>query len=113
MLKGLTQEVTLQIQAKSGASPAVLAWIAAMALASLTALVFLCVAGFYWLSLQFGAIFAGLVMAGIFVCFSIIAALIGAIIRRRVKERAILARDRKSTRLNSSHEIPSRMPSSA
>lgn len=67
MLKGLTQEVTLQIQARSGASAAVLVWIAAMALASLTAFVFLCVAGFHWLSLQIGAIFAGLAMAGIFV----------------------------------------------
>jgi hypothetical protein len=96
MLKGLTQEVALQIQAKSGASPAVLVWIAAVALTSLTAFVFLCVAGFYWLSLQIGAIFAGLAMAGIFVCFSIIAALISAIIRRRVKERAILARAAKA-----------------
>lgn len=96
MFKGLTQEITLQIQAKSGASTAVLVWIAAMALASLTAFVFLCVAGFYWLSLQFGAVFAGLVMAGIFVCFSIIAALISVLIRRRVKERAILARAAKA-----------------
>jgi hypothetical protein len=96
MLKGLTQEVTLQIQAKSGASSAVLVWIAAMALASLTAFVFLCVAGFYWLSLQIGAVFAGLAMAGIFVCFSMIAALISAVIRRRVKERAILARAAKA-----------------
>jgi hypothetical protein len=96
MLKGLTQEVTLQIQARSGASAAVLVWIAAMALASLTAFVFLCVAGFYWLSLQIGAIFAGLAMAGIFVCFSIIAALISTIIRRRVRERAILARAAKA-----------------
>jgi hypothetical protein len=96
MLKGLTQEVTLQIQAKSGASSAVLVWIAAMALASLTAFVFLCVAGFYWLSLQIGAIFAGLAMAGIFVCFAIITALISAVIRRRVKERAILARAAKA-----------------
>lgn len=96
MLKGLTQEVTLQIQARSGASAAVLVWIAAMALASLTAFVFLCVAGFYCLSLQIGAIFAGLAMAGIFVCFSIIAALISTIIRRRVRERAILARAAKA-----------------
>lgn len=96
MFKGLTQEITLQIQAKTGASPAVLIWTAAIALAALTAFVFLCVAGFYWLSLQFGAVFAGLVMAGIFVCFSIIAALSSALMRRRVKERAILARAAKA-----------------
>ena len=96
MLKGLAQEVTLSVQAKSGASPAVVAWIAATALGSLTAFVFLCVAGYYWLSLQFGAIFAGLAMAGIFVCLAIAAAAVGAVIRRRVKERAILARAAKA-----------------
>lgn len=96
MLKGLAQEITLSVQAKSGASAAVMAWTAAMALASLTAFVFLCVAGYYWLSLQFGAIFAGLAMAGIFVCLAIIAAVVGAVIRRRVKERAILARAAKA-----------------
>jgi hypothetical protein len=96
MLKGLAQEITLSVQAKSGASAAVMVWIAAMALASLTAFVFLCVAGYYWLSLQFGAIFAGLAMAGIFVCLAIVAAAVGAVIRRRVKERAILARAAKA-----------------
>ncbi|HEX8827121.1 MAG TPA: hypothetical protein VF778_03315, partial [Xanthobacteraceae bacterium] len=35
-------------------------------------------------------------MAAIFVCFSIIAALISVLIRRRVKERAILARAAKA-----------------
>jgi hypothetical protein len=96
MLKGLAQEITLSVQAKSGASGAVMAWIAAAALGSLTAFVFLCVAGYYWLSLRFGAIFAGLAMAGVFVCLAIIAAAIGAVIRRRVKERAILARAAKA-----------------
>jgi len=96
MLKGLAQEITLSVQAKSGASGAVMAWIAAAALGSLTAFVFLCVAGYYWLSMRFGAIFAGLAMAGIFVCLAVIAAAIGAVIRRRVKERAILARAAKA-----------------
>jgi len=96
MLKGLAQEITLSVQAKSGASGAVMAWIAAAALGSLTAFVFLCVAGYYWLSMRFGAIFAGLAMAGVFVCLAIIAAAIGAVIRRRVKERAILARAAKA-----------------
>ena len=96
MLKGLAQEITLSVQAKSGASGAVMGWIATAALGSLTAFVFLCVAGYYWLSLRFGAIFAGLAMAGIFVCLAVIAAAIGAVIRRRVKERAILARAAKA-----------------
>jgi hypothetical protein len=96
MLKGLTQEVTLSIQAKSGASAAVMAWVAIIALASLTAFVFICIAGYDWLSLRFGAVFAGLAMAGVFVCFAIVAAIIGSVIRQRVKERAILARAAKA-----------------
>lgn len=96
MLKGLAQEVALSIQAKSGASAAVVACMAIMAVALLTAFVFICIAGYDWLSLQFGPIFAGLVMAGIFVCFAIVAAIIGSVIRRRVKERAILARAAKA-----------------
>jgi hypothetical protein len=96
MLKGLTREVVLSIQARSGASAAVTAWIAIMTLALLTAFVFICVAGYDWLSLRYGAVFAGLVMAGIFVCFAIVAAIVGAAIRRRVKQRAILARAAKA-----------------
>ena len=96
MLKGLTQEIILSIQAKSGASAAVMASIAVMILALLTAFAFICIAGYDWLSLRYGAVVAGLVMAGIFVCFAILAAIVGFVIRRRVKERAILARAAKA-----------------
>jgi hypothetical protein len=54
--------------------------------------VFLCVAGYAWLSLRFDGVIAGLIMAGIFVAVALIAALISALIRQRVRERAILAR---------------------
>ena len=48
MLKSLMREITLAIQAKNGASAAVLVWLAIVALALLTAFVFLCVAGYDW-----------------------------------------------------------------
>jgi len=96
MLKSLMREITLSIQAKNGISPAVVVWTVVIAFASLTACVFLCVAGYAWLSLRFDSVIAGLIMAGIFVVVALIAALISALIRRRVRERAILARAAKA-----------------
>jgi hypothetical protein len=96
MLKSLSREITLSIQARSGLSPAVVVWTAVIAVAALAAFVFLCVAGYAWLSLRFDSIFAGLIMAGIFIVLALVAALISALIRRRVRERAILARAAKA-----------------
>ncbi|MGA2895259.1 MAG: hypothetical protein ABSE22_20535 [Xanthobacteraceae bacterium] len=92
MLKTLTREITLSIQARNGASPAVMLWFGVIMLAMLAAFVFLCVAGYDWLALQFGSVLAGLIMAGVFVAIAILAAIVCALIRRRVRERAILAR---------------------
>lgn len=96
MLKTLTREITLAVQAKSGASTAVLVWFAIMALALCTAFAFLCVSGYAWFAVQFGNVFAGLIMTGIFVVIGLIAASIAALVRRRVRERAILARAAKA-----------------
>jgi hypothetical protein len=96
MLKSITREIALSIQARNGMSPAVVAWTVVIALASLTAFVFLCVAGYAWLSLRFDSVIAGLIMAGIFVVIAVIAALVAALVRRRVRERAILARAAKA-----------------
>jgi hypothetical protein len=96
MLKSLTREITLAIQAKIGTSAPVLVWTAVMILALFTAFAFLTVAGYQWLGLQFGAVFAGLIMTGIFVVIAIIAAIISMLVRRRVRERAILARAAKA-----------------
>jgi hypothetical protein len=95
MFKSLMRETTLSIQARNGMSAAVVVWTAVIAFASLTAFVFLCVAGYAWLSLRFDSVIAGLIMAGIFVMVALIAATISALIRRRVRERAILARAAK------------------
>ena len=96
MLKSLTREIALSIQARNGASAAVAVWLAVMALASTTAFVFLCVTCFDWLALHYDSVVAGLVMASIFVVIAAIAAVISASIRRRVRERAILARAAKA-----------------
>lgn len=96
MLKTLTREITLSIQAKNGASVAVMVWLCIMAVALLTAFVFLCVSGYDWFAVQFGSVFAALIMTGIFVVIAIVAAIVSALIRRRVRERAILARAAKA-----------------
>lgn len=92
MLKGWLHDITLSVQARSGITPALLIWIAIIVIAVLTAFAFLCVAGYVWLTLQLGAIFAGLAMAGIFLLIALIAAIVCAVSRRRAMERAILKR---------------------
>jgi len=98
MFKSLTRELALAIQARNGASRAVLVWFAVMSLALVTAFVFLCVSGYDFLSLNFGSVTAGLVMAAIFAAIAIAAAVVSALIRRRVRARAILARAAKAHR---------------
>ena len=92
MLKSWMRDITLSVQAKSGVTPALFVWAAIIAIACLTAFAFLCVAGYVWLSLQLGAVFAGLAMAGIFLLIALIGSMIMAMSRRRAKERAILER---------------------
>ena len=92
MSKSLARDIFLTIQARSGVSPAMVVWAAVMVLASLTAFIFLCVTLYEWLSLQLGGIVAGLVVAGIFIVIAVIGAIICALLRRRVKERAIVER---------------------
>jgi uncharacterized membrane protein len=92
MLKNWMRDVTLAVQVRSGATPALLVWIAVVTVAALTAFAFLCLAGYVWLSLQVGAVFAGLIMAGVFALIALIAVLIATLSRRRARERAILER---------------------
>jgi hypothetical protein len=96
MFKTLTREITLSIQAKSGTSLAVVVWLGIMTLALIAAFVFLCVSGYDWFAVQFGSVVAGLIITGIFLVIGLFAALISALIRRRVRERAILARAAKA-----------------
>ncbi len=92
MMKSLMREVTLTIQSKTGATPAVIVWLAVVAIASLTAFAFLCVAAYAWLLTLFGSVYAGLIAAGFFIVVAAIAGMFSAATRRRARERAILER---------------------
>ena len=92
MFRTVTREVTLLIQSRSGLSTPVVVSAVVNVAALLVAFAFLCVAAYVWLAVQFGMVFAGLIMAGIFVVIAIIAAIVCGAARRRVRERAILAR---------------------
>jgi hypothetical protein len=92
MLRSWMRDITLSLQARSGVTPALLVWLAIGGLALLTAFVFLCVAGYAWASLQLGAVFGGLAVAGVFLLIALIAAIVFALARRRAKERAIVER---------------------
>jgi hypothetical protein len=92
MIKSWTREITLAIQARSGASPTLFVCVAVAAIAALTAFAFLCIAGYDWFAIQFGSVFAALVMTAIFALVAIIAAVIGNAARQRARERAILER---------------------
>jgi hypothetical protein len=92
MLKSWMRDVTLSLQARSGVTPALFVWLPIIVVALLAAFVFLCVAGYVWLSLQLGAVFAGLAMAGVFLLIALIGAVVSAVTRRRAQERAILER---------------------
>jgi type VI protein secretion system component VasK len=92
MLKGWISDMVLSLQARSGMTPGFFVWVAILVVSLLATFVFLCVAAYVWLTPQFGAVYAGLIMAGVFLLFAIVAALVSAILRRRARERAILER---------------------
>ena len=85
-------DIALLVQAKTGVTSGLIVWAAVVVIASLTAFIFLCVAGYDWLSLQWGAAFAGLAIAGAFLAIALIGAIFCAASRRRAKQRAMLAR---------------------
>jgi hypothetical protein len=92
MLKNWIRDLLLSMQAKSGVTPNVLIWLAVVALSLVTVFVFLCVTGYVWFSIQFGVVFGGLAMAGIFLLIALIAATAAAVSRRSARQRAILER---------------------
>ncbi len=100
MLKSWMHDIKLALQARSGATPRLFVWLAIVAVALLTAFVFLCVAGYDRLALELGNVFAGLVMAGIFVLVAVIGAIVAAMSRRRARERAILERAARAQALS-------------
>jgi hypothetical protein len=92
MFKSLMRDMVLAVQTRTGITTSFIVWLAIVALAALTAFAFLCVAAYGWLSLQMSSVYAGLVMAAVFVLIAIIGIIICLLARRRARERAILER---------------------
>jgi len=92
MLRGWTHDMMLAVQSRTGITTSFIVWLIVVAVAALTAFAFLCVAAYDWLSLQMSSIYAGLVMAAVFVLIAIIALIICLLARRRAREHAILER---------------------
>jgi heme exporter protein D len=92
LLKGFMRDIALAMQARSGVTPALFVWVGVALCASLTAFAFLCVAGYDWLSPQFGALYAALIMAGGFVVVALIGVIAAGVSRRRAQARAIAER---------------------
>jgi hypothetical protein len=92
MFKSLMRDMVLAVQTRTGITTSIIVWFAIVALAALTAFVFLCVAAYDWLSLHMASVYAGLVMAATFMVIAIVGMVICLLARRRARERAILAR---------------------
>ncbi len=92
MLKRFVRQITLAVQARTGASSTVFVWGALMLFAALTCFVFICVSLYQWLSLQLGSVFGGLAAAAIFMVLAALGGLLTVLAQRRVRERAILER---------------------
>jgi Ca2+/Na+ antiporter len=92
MIKNWLHDFTLAIQARSGVTSGLFIWIAVIAVASVTAFAFLCVAAYAWLAWELGNVIAGLVLAGVFIVIAVIGGVVCTSARRRARERAILER---------------------
>jgi uncharacterized membrane protein len=92
MFKNLMHDMVLAVQTRTGITTSFVVWLAIVVFAAMTAFAFLCVAAYDWLALQMGGVYAGLVMAAIFVAIAIIGIIVCLSARRRARERAILER---------------------
>src|ERR1700724_3309648 len=92
MFKSLMHDMVLAVQTRTGITASFITWLAIVALAALTAFAFLCVAAYDWLALQMSSVYAGLVMAAVFVLIAVIGLVICLLAQRQARERAILER---------------------
>jgi hypothetical protein len=92
MLHNWMHDLVLFIPARTGATLALFVWAALIALASLTAFAFLCVALYDWVAVELNGVFAGLIVAGFFTTVAAIGVLAAMMARRRARTRAILER---------------------
>jgi uncharacterized membrane protein len=92
MLKNLMHDVMLSVQSRTGITASFIVCVCIIAVAGITGFAFLCVAGYDWLSIQVGSVYAGLIMAGVFFLIALIGLIVCTLARRRARERAILER---------------------
>ena len=90
MFKSLQRGITLWVQAKTGLTGILVAWLGIAASAAIMMFVFLCITGCAWLSIKLGPVLGPLAMAGIFLVIAVVAALASILLRRRTRQRAIL-----------------------
>jgi hypothetical protein len=90
MFRSLQRGFTLWVQAKTGLTGILVAWLGIAAAAAIMMFVFLCITGWTWLSIKLGPVLGPLAMAGVFLIIAIVAALASVVLRRRTKQRAIL-----------------------
>jgi hypothetical protein len=91
MLKGLQRYITLWIKTGTGLSSGFLIAVMTGA-ADVMVFVFLALAGYAWLSMEFGPVFGGLAMAGAFLLVAGIGVGWSALSQRQTKQRALLER---------------------
>ena len=96
MLKGLQDHLILFLKAKTGLSPGVVISAAISAIAAVMMFAFLSVSGYARLSVKFGPVFGALATAGFFLLVAVTGVLSSLMLRRRNKERAIVARAARS-----------------
>jgi hypothetical protein len=92
MLKNLMHDMLLSVQSRTGITTSFVVCLGVIALASMTGFAFLCVAGYDWLSIQVGSVYAGLLMAGAFFLIALVGLIVCAVARRRARARAVLER---------------------
>jgi hypothetical protein len=92
MFKSLMHDMVLAVQTRTGITASFIVWLIGVALAAMTAFAFLCVAAYDCLALQMSSVYAGLVMAAVFVLIAVVGLVICQLARRQARERAILER---------------------
>src|SRR5580692_9841315 len=92
MFKNLMHDMMLSVQSRTGITTSFIICLCIIAIAGVTGFAFLCVAGYDWIAIHVGSVYAGLIMAGVFFLIAVIGLVVCALGRRRARERAILER---------------------
>jgi hypothetical protein len=90
MMNGWLRQLALMVTVRTGFSAQIIVCFAIAALAMVMTVGFLCAAAFVWVASRTDALTASLVLASVFLLIGVIAAIAGALTRRRNIERARL-----------------------